>query len=74
MHNIDSARMPLIKMANIKRDSWELLLRKQISAGFVESGELMENNLVEKIIYVFDEEIEEKNLGTTSTLNIPWER
>ena len=38
VHNIDSALesalMALIKMANSKRDSWELLLRKQISAGF----------------------------------------
>ena len=38
VHNIDSALqsalMALIKMASSKRDSWELLLRKQISAGF----------------------------------------
>ena len=34
VHNIDSALMALIKMASIKRDSWELLLRKQISEGF----------------------------------------
>ena len=34
VHNIDSALMALIKMASNKRDSWELLLRKQISAGF----------------------------------------
>ena len=34
VHNIDSALVALIKMASSKRDSWELLLRKQISAGF----------------------------------------
>ena len=38
VHNIDSALesalMALIMMASSKKDSWELLLRKQISAGF----------------------------------------
>ena len=38
VHNIDSALesslMALIKMANSKRESQELLLRQQISAGF----------------------------------------
>ena len=34
VHNNDSALMALIEMASSKRDSWQLLLRKQISAGF----------------------------------------
>ena len=42
VHNIDSALesalMALIKMASSKRDSWELLLRKQISAKKVNRG------------------------------------
>ena len=79
VHNIDSALesalMALIKMANSKRDSWELLLRKQISAGFGRNWRVNgEQSGRTKLIYVFNEGRGEKNPRTTSTLNIPWER
>ena len=60
VHNIDSALesalMALIKMANSKRDSWELLLRKQISAGFGRNWRVNgEQSGRTKLIYVFNE-------------------
>ena len=79
VHNIDSALesalMALIKMASSKRDSWELLLRKQISAGFGRNWRVNgEQSGRTKLIYVFNEGRGERNPRTTSTLDIPWER
>ena len=79
VHNIDSALesalMALIKMASSKGDSWELLLRKQISAGFGRNWRVNgEQSGRTKLIYVFNEGRGERNPRTTSTLDIPWER
>jgi len=75
VHNIDSALMALINMVSSKRDSWELLLRKQISAGFGRNWRVNgEQSGRTKLIYVFNEGRSERNPRPTSTLDIPWER
>ena len=60
VHNIDSALesalMALIKMASSKRDSWELLLRKQISAGFTKSAKELAKSL--GVILISDIELD----------------
>ncbi len=62
-------------MASSHKDSWEILLRKQISAGFGRNWRVNgERSGRTKLIYVFNEGRGEKNPRTTSTVNIPWER
>ena len=64
--------MALIKMANSKRDSWELLLTKQISVGFSRNCRVNgEQSGRIKLIYVFNKGRGEKNPRTTTILNIP---
>ena len=79
MHNIESALesalMALIKMANSKRDSWELLLRKQISAGFGRNWRVNgEQSGRIKLIFFFNEGRGEKNPRLNLTLDIHLER
>ena len=49
VHNIESALMALIKMASSKRDSWELLLRKQISAGFSRNWRVKDKGQIKNV-------------------------
>ena len=52
---LESALMALIEMASSKRDSWELLLRKQISARFGRNWRVNgEQSGRIKLIYVFN--------------------
>ena len=79
MHTIhsalESALTVLFQMASSHKDSWEILLRKQISAGFGRNWRVNgERSGRTKLIYVFNEGRGEKNPRTTSTVNIPWER